>query len=260
MEKPAENRHMTLRDLTCIGYSAGEAEHILQLLSDQELLEFYLHKAKKAGCMPITRISEGYPGSLRDKLADDSPGTLWAKGDVSLLDLPAISLVGNRDIRQENARFAQIVGEQAAKQGFVLVSGNAQGADSIAQRACLQHGGKVISVVADPLQCHNVQKNVLYLAEDSFDADFSSHRALSRNRVIHCLGLCVFVAQSAVGKSGTWDGTVKNLRNGWCPVYCYRDGSVAAAELEQRGAQLIDPEALSALKELVCDGRSLFDK
>ena len=50
----------------------------------------------------------------------------------------------------------------------------------------------------------------------------------------------VFVAQSSLGKGGTWDGTVKNLRFGWSPVACFRDGSEAAAQLEQMGAYLVD--------------------
>ena len=260
MEKPAQDRDMLPKDLVGVGYSQQEAERILRLLSDRELLEYYLHKAKKADCVPITRVSKGYPQRLKDKLMDDSPGTLWAKGDVTLLEQPAISLVGSRNINGKNAAFAETVGVQAAKLGFVLISGNARGADSVAQEACLQNGGKVISVVADALQSHEKLDNVLYLAEDSFDAAFSSHRALSRNRVIHCMGLCVFVAQSDVGKSGTWNGTVNNLRHGWSPVYCFDDGSAAAAELEQRGAQLLMPEKLTEMKKLAYCRQSLFDK
>ena len=81
---------------------------------------------------------------------------------------------------------------------------------------------------------------MLYVSEEDFDEPFSSQRALSRNRVIHALGRMVFVAQSDLGKGGTWDGTVKNLRFGWSPVACFRDGSEASSQLEQMGAYLID--------------------
>ena len=260
MEKPTQDRDMLPRDLVGIGYSQQEAERILRLLSDRELLEYYLHKAKKAGCMPVTPVSKDYPPLLRERLADDCPGCLWAKGDLSLLKYPAVSLVGSRNINAKNAAFAEAVGSQAAKLGFVLISGNARGADTIAQEACLKAGGKVISVVADALQSHAQKENVLYLAEESFDAAFSPRRALSRNRMIHSMGLCVFVAQSDVGKSGTWNGTVNNLRHGWSPVYCYDDESAAATELEQLGAQLIAPEELTAMEQLAYGHRTLFDK
>ncbi len=260
MDRPPHNRQMIPQDLIRIGYSVSEAERILHLLSDRELLEYYLHSAKKAGCIPVTRISEAYPLLLKKKLTDDCPGCLWAKGDISLLSRPAISLVGSRNLSEKNAAFAEAVGVQAAKFGFVLISGNARGADSVAQNACLKNGGQVISVVADALQSHESQKNMLYLAEESFDAAFSPRRALSRNRVIHSMGLCVFVAQSDVGKSGTWNGTVNNLHHGWSPVYCFDDGSAASAELEQMGAGLLAPDALTAMDELAYERRSLFDK
>ena len=260
MEKPTQDRDMLPQDLVGVGYSQQEAERILQLLSERELLEYYLHKAKKAGCIPITRISKDYPMLLREQLADDCPGCLWAKGDLSLFKCPAVSLVGSRNINGKNAAFAEAVGVQAAELGFVLISGNARGADTIAQDACLKNGGKVISIVADALQSHVQRENVLYLAEESFDAAFSPRRALSRNRLIHSMGLCVFVAQSDVGKSGTWNGTVNNLRHGWNPVYCYNDGSAAAAELEQLGAQLLMLDELTKMKELAHRRWSLFDK
>ena len=54
----------------------------------------------------------------------------------------------------------------------------------------------------------------------------------------------MFVAQVETGRGGTWDGTVKNLRFGWSSVACFRDGSEAAALLEQMGAYLIGTEEL----------------
>jgi predicted Rossmann fold nucleotide-binding protein DprA/Smf involved in DNA uptake len=102
----------------------------------------------------------------------------------------------------------------------------------------------VVSVVADSLEVHPRRENVLYVSEESFDSVFSSQRALSRNRVIHSLGACTFVAQCSLETGGTWSGTVKNLRFGYSPVYCYDDGSEAVARLEQMGAISIDIEAL----------------
>ena len=94
----------------------------------------------------------------------------------------------------------------------------------------------MISVVADELWNQPIRENILYLSEDGYEEAFSSQRALSRNRVIHALGLRTFVAQSNLKMGGTWDGTVKNLRFGWSTVYCFGDGSPAMVELEQMGA------------------------
>ncbi|MEE1036789.1 MAG: DNA-processing protein DprA [Oscillospiraceae bacterium] len=240
MDRPAEDRGLRSSDLMALGYSREFSQRVVALLEEEAVLAHYLQRGAKMGCRPITRVSPEYPLILRQRLGLDSPGCLWVKGDALLLNAPAIALVGSRELREENRRFAEEVGRQAALQGLVLVSGNARGADRAAQNACLGAGGQVISVVADELSKQPLRENVLYVSEEDFDEPFSSQRALSRNRVIHALGRMVFVAQSDLGKGGTWDGTVKNLRFGWSPVACFRDGSEASSQLEQMGAYLID--------------------
>ena len=204
-----EDRELEERDLMALGYGPEMAKRIADLLAEEELLEHYLQKGRKRGCVPITRISEDYPLVLRRRLGVDSPGCLWARGDISLLAQPAVALVGSRELREENRRFAAEAGRQAALQGYVLISGNARGADRTAQESCLAAGGKVICVVPDALWKQPTRENVLYLSEDGYDEAFSAQRALSRNRCIHGLGLMTFVAQVGLGKGGTWDGTMK---------------------------------------------------
>lgn len=245
-----EDRDLNISDLKALGYGTELAERIVGLLSEEELLDHYLKKGRKLDCVPIARISEDYPLVVRKRLGLDSPGCLWARGDVELLKEPTISLVGSRELREENWRFAAEVGRQAALQGYVLVSGNARGADRAAQDSCLTHGGKVISVVADELWKQPLLENILYLSEDGYEEAFSPQRALSRNRVIHALGLKTFVAQSGLKMGGTWDGTVKNLRFGWSPVFGYDDSSEAMELLVQMGATPVTMEELNSIYDL----------
>lgn len=247
-KKPEENRELLEKDLVKLGYDREMAKRILGLLEEEAVLDYYLRRAGQMDCIPITRVSPDYPLLLRQRLGLDSPGCLWAKGDIRILNTPAIALVGSRELRESNRRFAEAVGRQAAEQGLTLVSGNARGADRTAQEACLEAGGRVISIVADELSKQPRRRNLLYLSEDGFDEPFSAQRALSRNRCIHALGRMVFVAQSDLGKGGTWDGTVKNLRFGWSPVACFRDGSDASEQLEQMGAYLVDGDDLRDLE------------
>ncbi len=255
-----KDRALTAADLVGIGYDRAFAEHILLLLSQKELLSQYAKKGLEERCIAITRVSQGYPGRLRRCLGTDAPATLWCKGDFSLLEKPPIALVGSRELQLPNELFAWEVGRQAALQGFVLVSGNARGADRAAQDSALAHGGSVISVVADQLQKYPEQKQVLYISEHGYDLPFSAQRALQRNRVIHCLGQKVFVAQCSVHKGGTWSGTQQNLRYGWSPVFCLRDGSEASVELEQMGASLITADALQDIAALQSPSMNFMDQ
>lgn len=238
-EKQDLQRELEQQDLIAMGYGREMAERMLKLFSEEELLHHYCRKGEKQGCVPLTRITAQYPSRLWSKLGEETPGCLWCKGDVSLLAQPKVALVGSRDILQRNCDFAAEVGRQAALQGYVLVSGNARGADQCAQQACLRAGGRVISVVADCLAEKQEKQNVLYISEDEYDAPFSAQRAISRNRVIHALAQMTFVAQCGYKEGGTWDGTAKNLRHGWSNVFCFADGTPVMELLQQLGAEQI---------------------
>lgn len=252
-------RDLERKDLLSIGYSPEEAERILKLLSEEDVLEDYLRRAARNECVPLIRGTVAYPQIIRIRLGLDSPGCLWSKGDLGLLDKPCIALVGSRELREENSAFAAEVGRQAALQGLVLVSGNAKGADRTAQEACLAAGGSIICVVADQLTDHPAHPRILYLSEDGFDLPFTTLRALSRNRVIHCLPGKTFIAQCTYKKGGTWDGTTRNLRFGWSGVFCFDDGAKATRELAQMGAALITGVQLANIRSLQSPVPSLFD-
>ena len=260
MELPDSERNLEVRDFLALGYNRDMATRIVTLLSEEDLLEHYLRMARRHGCLPLTRVSDGYPLIVRKRLGLDSPSVLWAKGDLSLLDEPKIALVGSRDLQNKNWEFAREVGKQAALQGYTLVSGNARGADRTAQEACLAAGGNVIIVVADELAKQPVQERALYLSEEDYDLAFTAQRAISRNRVIHSLGNVTFVAQSSYQTGGTWDGTVKNLRFGWSPVFCYQDDSPATEQLKQMGAETVDIAQLKDMNTLLTQQKNLFDQ
>ena len=254
------SRELEPRDLTAVGYSEEAAQHIWSLLQEMQLLDAYLKRGARSGCTVLTRAGEKYPLAVRKRLGLDAPGCLWAKGDLSLLDTPKIALVGSRQLREENRKFARAVGIQAAKQGYTLVSGNARGADETAQQACIEAGGSVISVVADRLENQPSRERVLFLAEDSFDVPFTAQRALSRNRVIHSLAPCTFVAQAALYTGGTWNGTVKNLQHGWSHVFCFDDASQSTEELEKLGAQRILVEELQNISLIRTQQMNFFEE
>lgn len=238
---------LTVTDMAELGYDPATAHRIVELFSDKTRLEGYLRMAKKAGCGPLTLADENFPEQLPQRLGMDCPTVLWYKGDITLLHKPGIALVGSRELKPENLRFARQVGSLAARNGYTLVSGNARGADREAQNACLENGGQVVSIVADSLTDKKYDPNILYLSEDSFDLGFTARRALSRNRIIHAMGMKTFVAQSGFGKGGTWDGTVKNLAKGYSPVYCFDDGSPAMAEFAAQGAIAVTTDQIASI-------------
>lgn len=258
VKKCDADRDLTMEDLLAMGYGRLTAQQILRLLDEGELLKLYCKNGQRHDCFPLPRIAAAYPKRLWQALGEETVGCLWYKGNTELLMQPMVALVGSRDIREENRRFAQELGRQAAMQGYVLVSGNARGSDRAAQEACLNAGGRVICVIADSLSEKESSKSILYLSEDEFDAAFSAQRAISRNRIIHSLARVTFVAQCADHTGGTWDGTVKNLRHGWSLVCCFDDASFVVRQLEQMGARCVTTKDLSDLSSIRAE-LSLFD-
>ena len=112
------DRDLEERDLLALGYSQSFAQRILGLLAEEDVLNYYLARGKRQDCLPITRVSDAYPLIVRKRLGLDSPGVLWGKGDLSLLETPMISLVGSRDLRPRTREFARLLGEEAARQGY----------------------------------------------------------------------------------------------------------------------------------------------
>ena len=231
----ADEEELTPAHLFKLGCSHSEAEHIVSLLSETDRLSAYLDRAGALGLQCLTRANPRYPRRLMRALGDRAPSVLWFDGNLDLLQRTGLSLVGSRELRPENRAFAQAAGLHMARQGYVLVSGGARGADAAAQASCLTGGGQVIAVLAGPLTGAS-HRNLLLCCEDSFDLPFSPARALSRNRLIHILGEKTLVAQAAFGSGGTWAGATENLRRGWSPVFCFTDGSPGAKALLERGA------------------------
>lgn len=258
MERPARDRDLTAEDLVAAGCDRKLAAHVVELLSREAQLHWYLGRGASLGCTPITRVTECYPRRLREVLGLDAPGALWCKGDLSLLQTPAVSLVGSRDLGVENFYFAREAGKQAALQGYTLVSGNARGADRTAQDACLAYGGKVISIVADQLEAHKPDPSILYISEEGYDLPFSAQRALFRNRLIHAWSSKVLVAQCTYGKGGTWSGTRQNLQKNWSSVFCFRDGSEGIRALTDMGAAAVELQQLCDLSALQAADISFF--
>ena len=249
-EKEISSRDLCVEDLLKLGYDIPMAQRIYGLLSGTNQLRESLRRGENCDCYPITRLNPIYPAAVRRRLGMDCPGVIWAKGDISLLNRPAVAVIGSRDLYEDNLLFAEEAGRQIAKQGYVLVSGNARGADQAAQRAALEAGGQVISVVADSMQKQPLVRNVLWLSLDDFDQPFSALRALHRNYVIHTLAELSVAAQCTLGKGGTWDGICHNLKNGWNPVCIFDVGREGTLVLQNRGVQGITANDLQNLAML----------
>lgn len=235
------NGELEAGNLARLDYCNDEIDRILALLSRSEPLERYLETGRRDGIFPLTCRSEHYPVQLARKQGGGVPPVFFCAGDLSLLRGPFVGLAGSRRLDASGAVFAARAGELAAAEGFVLVTGGANGADRTAMRACLRAGGRVVVFVPDQLRRRvwEAGPDCLLLSAAGFQLPFSAERALTRNVWVHKMGESTLIAQTGYGRGGTWRGGVDNLRRGWSELYVNDDGSPGARALSDMGATLL---------------------
>jgi DNA processing protein len=85
-----------------------------------------------------------YPRLLAEQ--DDAPPLLITKGNLAMLDRPAVAIVGARNASAAACRFARGLAYDLGLEGLVVVSGLARGIDSAAHDGAIEGG--TVGVVA----------------------------------------------------------------------------------------------------------------
>ena len=110
-----------------------------------------LERATKKGVKLVTWVDEGYPAVL--KQIADPPLVLYVAGQVPVLDLPAVAVIGTRHPTVYGRETARRFGFQLAAAGYVVVSGLASGIDTEAHAGAVQAKGRTVAVLGGALDC-----------------------------------------------------------------------------------------------------------
>lgn len=246
------------------------AERTSSLLARGGQLAFELERLSSRGIWVVTRADAEYPARLRQRLKQQAPPVLFGAGPAPDEDVPALAIVGSRDVDDEGLVFARRLAASSADAGFTVVSGGARGTDTVAQEAALESDGRVWAVLADSLE-RTLQKKaslapvragkLTLLTPFHPAAPFSVGHAMSRNRLIYALADAAVVVSSASGEGGTWAGAVENLERAWAPLYVRSAPAAPPGNLEllQRGGRALTVEqaASPASLQAVVDSLSL---
>jgi DNA processing protein len=99
--------------------------------------------------VPLHPGEQGYPAALLDRT--DHPRTLWARGDVTLLERPCVAIVGTRRATAYAERVTRELARSLARAGACVVSGLARGVDAAAHRGALEAEGATAAVLGTGL-------------------------------------------------------------------------------------------------------------
>mgnify|MGYP001376061722 CR=1 FL=1 len=179
--------------------------------------------------MCIRDRDSDYPQLLKSALASNQrPPVLFYAGDLHILDLMTIAIIGSRKAEEASLAFTRCVAEYLAEQGANVTSGNARGVDRAAFEGAINTYGCTTVILPEgilrlgatqrrELQPRIEAGNVLLLSQFHPRASWTVSRAMERNNVVTGLAQVVIVAQSNI-QGGTWNaanGALKQHR----PVY-----------------------------------------
>lgn len=144
-------------------------------------------------------------------LQNDMPLCLFYKGDIDLMFLHSIGVVGSRKFTYYGEKVTKDFVNDLVDMGFVITSGLADGIDSVAHKKCLECNGKTIAVIAGGLKHIYPSSNIklfgdicrhgLVVSENYPTVVPRPYMFPVRNRIISALCDCVLVTE-AREKSG----------------------------------------------------------
>lgn len=147
-----------------------------------------------------------YPSSFLD--IRDRPYLLFAAGDLDLLKVPAVAVVGTRSPSRYGQSAARELSRDLALSGFAIVSGMARGIDTAAHAGALDAGGPPIGVLGHGIEqiyppesrrlFAAVRERGLLLTEYSPGETPKAGNFPRRNRLITALARAVLVVEMSL--------------------------------------------------------------
>lgn len=201
----------------------------------------------------ITILDAEYPKML--KQIPSAPFIIYLKGNKTALLQPAIAIVGSRNMTEYGTKVCQDLTQQLSSLGLVVVSGLAEGIDTVAHQTCLANNGKTIAVLGSGINEHCIfpayNKKLAAKIISSQGAIISEYAPNlkaqrqffpARNRIISGLSLGTVIIE-AREKSGAlitaYQALEQNREVFSVPGSIYSSRSSGCHKLIQKGAKLV---------------------
>ncbi len=177
-------------------------------IADVRMIEEEMRTVAKLGARHLF-IGEGlYPGLLAE--IETAPPALIVRGDLRLLDRPAVAIVGARNASAAACRFARGLAHDLAGEGCIVVSGLARGIDTAAHVGAVDTAtaGVIASGIdiAFPPENAELQERIaregVLIAEQVPGREPLARHFPSRNRIIAGMAIGTVVIEAAP-KSGS---------------------------------------------------------
>jgi DNA processing protein len=254
-------------DLSCLKLTPKELDKIKN--PDWDIIETDLRWGEQQDHHIITVDHESYPQLLKE--IDDPPLLLFVVGDLELLQLPQIAIVGSRNPTPIGVETAFNFAQTFAESNLVVTSGLAIGIDAASHRGAVSVSGKTVAVLGSGLNSIYPKSNIklaqniidsggALVSEFPLQACAESWHFPLRNRIISGLSIGTLVVEAAMrsGSLITAKLAAKQGREVFAiPNSIYNQKASGCHSLIRQGAKLVEhpldvleefPEIFQALK------------
>jgi DNA processing protein len=163
-----------------------------------------IERAASLNARIITQIDEEYPKQLLE--IHDPPIALYVQGSIESRDKHAIAVVGTRRPTHYGREAAAMLTGQLVRSGFVVISGLAQGIDTVAHETALKSNGRTLAVLGGGLDhlyppsnaelAQRISEHGAVLTEFPFGRQPDKTTFPMRNRIVSGLSLGVLVVEA----------------------------------------------------------------
>ncbi|MBR2861041.1 MAG: DNA-processing protein DprA [Clostridia bacterium] len=186
--------------------SLSQALSVLWQQKCRGILDFMCEKNIKV-CF---YFGESYPSQLRDM--PDPPSILYYVGDISVLEENCLAVVGSRHSTSYGRTCTELFAKECAQCGVCIISGMADGIDSIAHNSALEVSGLTCAVLGGGVDniypasnkglYYEIASRGVIISEYPLSTRPQKYHFPERNRLIIGLSKCLLVTEAGM-PSGT---------------------------------------------------------
>jgi DNA processing protein len=216
-----------------------------------EIIHDQIQQYKTNDIHIISIFDKEYPNLLKEIY--QPPWALFAKGDIRLLDKePKLAVVGSRQATQYGKNSMRLIFPELIDKGVLIVSGLANGIDTLAHENTIKNGGSTIAVIAGGFYhiypkenkelALEMMKTQLVVSEYPPDTKPLRWHFPARNRIISGLsrGTLIIEAKRKSGSLITANFAVNEGREVFSlPGSIFNPFSMGTNDLIQQGAKLV---------------------
>ncbi|MCX7799222.1 MAG: DNA-processing protein DprA [Fimbriimonadales bacterium] len=158
----------------------------------------------------LSAACEGFPARWVAALGASCPPALWVAGRMPRGAF--VGGVGSRRPPQAAESFLRELGGEAARLGYVGVSGAAEGCDAAFAEGLVGAGGAMLEILPRGLTAEDADAAACRISAAAPGQPFSVPSAMERNALIFALAESTVVGAARLGHGGGWTGATEALR------------------------------------------------